>query len=116
MNDSTSVAANLTSETTEQDYYYYDGNFTTTAPINFTDTPNSSNSTNSSSHEPVLLFYGNNQTKQSLGINVGPIDTFMSQWVFVNKFKHAREWRSVNTRENWATWSFGGVSDAVWDR
>ena len=98
-----------------QDYYYYDGNLTTTPAINFTTAP-INNSSNSSSNDPVLLFYGNNQTKQGLGINVGTIDSFMSQWVFVNKFKHAREWRPVSTRNNWANWSLAGASNVVWNR
>ncbi len=35
-----------------------------------------------------LLFTGDDQERTELGVNLGPIDFTMAQWVFTNKFKH----------------------------
>jgi hypothetical protein len=61
-----------------------------------------------------LIFSGNNQTKPGLGINVGTIDYGMSQWVFTNKFKHARDWRPVSTGDNWNSYSMAGAIQTTW--
>jgi hypothetical protein len=58
---------------------------------------------------PNLLFNGNHQPRNDLGINVGSINHFMLQWVFVNKFKHAREWQTVASRSNWFNYSMAGA-------
>ena len=64
--------------------------------------------------QPQLLFSGNNQTKPGLGINVGTIDYGMSQWVFTNKFKHAREWRPVSSSDKWNTYAMAGSIATEW--
>jgi hypothetical protein len=58
---------------------------------------------------PNLLFNGNHQPRHDLGINVGSINHFMLQWVFVNKFKHAKEWATVSSRTNWFNYSMAGA-------
>lgn len=67
-----------------------------------------------SSNATKLLFNGDNQTRQGLGINVGPIDSLMLQWVFINKFKHAREFRPVCTPNNWVNYSWAGALPTDW--
>lgn len=81
----------------------------TTARVNL----NSTNVTQQNT-KPKLLFYGNDQKKQGLGVNLGPIDPFMSQWVFTNIFKHAREWRIMSTANNWATFTATGAIPTDW--
>ena len=65
-------------------------------------------------NETQLLFYGDSQPRPGLGINLGNIDSGMSEWVFTNLFKHAREWRTCFTRNNWLSFSFAGALDTVW--
>ena len=74
-------------------------------------TLNSKNKTD----ELTLLFYGDSQSRQGLGINVGRINHFMFQWVFVNKFKHAAEWYPIATRSNWLSYSPNGIPNTVFD-
>ena len=71
---------------------------------------NASTQYNSSS---PLLFTGDDQPKPDLGINAGTIDSGMSQWVFTNMFKHAKEWRPVFTNNNWASFLFAGAVNTV---
>lgn len=70
--------------------------------------------TTNASIETKLLFRGDNQTKQGLGINAGTIDSLMLQWVFTNKFKHARDWRPVCTSNNWVDYSWAGALNVIW--
>ena len=42
--------------------------------------------------ENPFLFIGDDQPRQDLGINLGPIDYTMAQWVFTNKFKHGKKY------------------------
>jgi len=102
--------SNSSSNDTQYDYYYYDISFD-----NITE-----NETNSSQIDPNafgsnLVFSGDNQTRPGLGINVGMITSGMSQWVFTNKFKHADCWRTVSSRDNWATYAFAGYVPTQWD-
>jgi hypothetical protein len=55
-------------------------------PESTTQTP--SNSTDSIRSQ--LLFTGDDQKRTDLGVNLGPIDYSMPQWVFTNKFKHGK--------------------------
>lgn len=65
-------------------------------PESATESPIEMNSTNSTRGR--LLFTGDDQKRTDLGVNLGPIDYSMPQWVFTNKFKHgnSREQR-LNT-------------------
>ena len=61
-----------------------------------------------------LLFIGDNQPRPALGINLGTIDYSMNNWVFTNKFKHAREWRPVYSLNNWQTYTMEGTFPTEW--
>ena len=61
-----------------------------------------------------LLFTGDDQPRPYLGINVGPIDYSMNQWVFRNYFKHCKEWASVGTNDGWKTFSAAGSIPTNW--
>ena len=61
-----------------------------------------------------FLFSGNEQARPPLGINVGPIDHEMSQWVFTNRFKHAREWTPIASSDNWRTTRWSSSFETKW--
>lgn len=61
-----------------------------------------------------LLFSGNETPRPPLGINVGPIDHEMSQWVFTNRFKHAREWIPIASSDNWKTTRWSSNFETTW--
>ena len=63
---------------------------------------------------PELIFSGDDHPKPGLGINLGPIDYGMSQWVFVNKFKHANEWLPVSTNIDWKLYRRSGAFETTW--
>ncbi|EFC47802.1 hypothetical protein NAEGRDRAFT_57192 [Naegleria gruberi] len=64
---------------------------------------------------PNLLFRGD-EARHMLGINLGPIDYEMIQWVFTNRFKHAREWRPVGSLDEWKTYYFEGTITTNWSQ
>ncbi|RNA10792.1 T9SS C-terminal target domain-containing [Brachionus plicatilis] len=63
---------------------------------------------------PELTFTGDDQPKSGLGINLGPIDYGMSQWVFTNKFKHASEWITVSAENDWKNYRRVGYIETTW--
>ncbi len=71
------ITTNVYNNQTEEDYYYY---------VNvYEDVPE-----NETTNGSKLHFTGDDQPRPGLGINVGWITPEMDQWVFANKFKHAR--------------------------
>lgn len=63
---------------------------------------------------PELIFSGDDHPKPGLGINLGPIDYGMSQWVFTNKFKHAKEWVTVSSDTDWKNYRLAGSLETIW--
>ncbi|CAF0900053.1 unnamed protein product [Brachionus calyciflorus] len=61
-----------------------------------------------------LIFSGDDHPKPGLGINLGPIDNGMSQWVFTNKFKHANEWITVGANSDWKNYRAAGAFQTTW--
>lgn len=57
-------------------------------PMNKCDPELTTESTLTNSTRGRLLYTGDDQKRTDLGVNLGPIDYSMSQWVFTNKFKH----------------------------
>lgn len=64
--------------------------------------------------DPPLLFTGENQARPGLGINLGLVDSGMAQWVFTNKFKHAKEWRPCGSNNDWANYSWTSAFNTSW--
>ena len=83
---------NETTSQNEIDEYIFIEVFETTD----SETTSSMNTTLNNSNmtapgENPFLFIGDDQPRQDLGINLGPIDYTMAQWVFTNKFKHGNK-------------------------
>ncbi|RNA33846.1 PA14 domain-containing [Brachionus plicatilis] len=61
-----------------------------------------------------ILFSGDDQPRPPLGINLGPVDHEMSQWVFTNRFKHGKEWAPIASFDGWKTTRWSSQFETTW--